>query len=649
VSAETQGSRKPNYTVSSFSGLFTQSLIAVMYHDADGKVAAVNQAACELLGLCGDELIGKDSLNTEWRGIQPDGMESVALDYSAKVALRSGQIVQNQIIGIYHPITNQQRWISVNSVPEFREGEIKPFQVFSTLTDITEERRLRQQLSESQENFTSFLNNLDQGVWIRDFKSGQLIFVNDAIGNLYGSPKEDFFEDSSRFYEKFIHPVDRSEVLNAHKIHLETGDDHEVKWRLVRSDGQIRSVKVRMFTFTLPGTSGIVYSAGLTSDSTEAYLSSEGNQLNRLKSDEFNKLTSNLLSTISHEFRTPITGIIGFSKLLQEPVTEEERHEFARHIEKSTYKLYKTLESILDYSVLDAKKVDLSPAIISIQESVRMVLERTEILAQEKGIYFQHSFCGADNMYFYPNLLDTLLKYVLDNAVKFTVDGGIRLVSKVNEHRIQIEVHDTGRGIATDLIPFVFDPFRQGSEGVARLYEGIGMGLAIVKRILDSIQGEITLMTNDHGGSSFYLDIPLPVKQEDVSLSALADQDRQGFSVLYVENNLTMQLVVKSILKNAKIDFAKQVEQALEAVKKTQYDLILLDVNPGQIDDGIQLLRKIRETPGYTETPVVMISAYSVNQLDEVKVNLHQVQYLSKPFSEKLLKTAVRQFFPDFN
>ena len=269
--------------------------------------------------------------------------------------------------------------------------------------------------------------------------------------------------------------------------------------------------------------------------------------------------------------------------------------------------------------------------------------------AQDKGLYFQQSYTGPDKVYFYPNILDSILKYLFDNAIKFTSEGGVRFLVDVADDTISIQVHDTGTGIPTESEPFIFEPFRQGNEGVARLYEGVGMGLAIVKKFLDSINGRIIYNTNEYGGSSIHINIPLPNRPEHLNVIDASKTDVGKIRVLYVEDNHIMHLLVKSMLKNTNIDFAKSVAQTLDSVANTKYDLILLDVNLGEQDNGIQLLSRIRTIPGYTDVPVVMITAYSVNELNDMKANFHQVEYLSKPFSEKQLKSAIKQFVPEYD
>jgi PAS domain S-box-containing protein len=629
--------------------LFVNSRDGVVFHDADGKIIAANPAACEILGVTMDEILGQTPMSLNLKAIHIDGSAFPGKDHPAMLALETGKSVENVTMGVHHPKTGNYRWIAVNAVPEFKSDEPKSFQVFSTFRDITAEFVLNKQVAESQAQFIAFLNTLDEGVWYRDFHTRELVFVNDAAARIFGIEKGEFFEDNSNRYEDFIHPSDRLKVITAQTEHFTTGKEVNIVWRLITSNNDLRHVRVRLFTFSLPGTGNKVFSAGLMSDITDEYLIQTNNDLQREKAEELNRLKSNLLSTISHEFRTPITGIIGFSKLLQEDVSDSERISFAQNIEKSTNRLYKTLESILDFSILDSKKVDLRPSVLSVKDSIKMTLDRTLLNAQDKGLYFQQSYIGPDKIYFYRNILDTILKYLLDNAIKFTSEGGIRFILEINSNTLIVQIHDTGSGIPSETIPHVFEPFRQGSEGVARLYEGVGLGLAIVKRYLDSINGEISLKTNEHGGSSFIVSIPLPQRQEHLNINFESPNGAEGFRILYVEDNPIMHLLVSSMLKNTAIDYVKNMAQTLEAVKKSRYDILLLDVNLGEKENGIKLLHEIRGMEGYSDVPVVMITAYSLTELEDMRANFHQVEYLSKPFSEKQLKSAIKQFLPQFD
>jgi PAS domain S-box-containing protein len=637
----------PKDSTEMFKRLLDAMTDGVMFQDHAGKITAVNPSIGEILGLPTDEIVGKDVTQLQCTFIREDGTVISEHDHPVMVALHTGNPIRNCILGITEASSSVTKWISISVVPMPGTCESDTASALTLVRDVSSEYKLKRHMTESQLHFKAFLDNLDEGAWYRDFQSGELLFVNDALANMFGIDKSDLFEEDVNRYIDFIHSDDRVAVVSGQNHHLSTGEPVAMNWKLVRADHSVRHVSLRLFCFTVPGTDNKTYSAGLMTDLTDQYLRMTDSDFQRERAEELNRLKTNLLSTISHEFRTPITGIVGFAKLLQDDIKEKDRIEFARHIEKSTVRLYKTLESILDYSVLDAKKVDLRPVRLSIQESTRMVAERYNTLTAEKGLYFQCQFSGEDQVYFYRNILDTILTHVLDNAIKFTTEGGIRLLFNVVHEAMHIEVHDTGSGIPPEYIPYIFEPFRQGSEGIGRLYDGVGMGLAIVKKYVETAGGTIELKKNEHGGSSFIIRIPLPELPETHNDMNASNHQSGRSRLLYVEDNQIMQLLVKSMLKSINIDFVKTAGAAIQKTSAHRYDVILLDINLNADTDGISLLNEIRSIEGYEHVPVVVITAYSLNELTDRNLNLHQVEYISKPFSERQLKTILKPFIPE--
>ena len=165
-------SKKPERLEEKFRGLFESMTQGVVYHDQSGAVVDANPAAARLLGLSKDQLMGRTSLDLRWRAIREDGTTLAGDDHPDKVAMRTGKPVENFIMGVNVPEEDRYRWISVSAVPQFREGENRPYRVFVTFTDITEIRTTQEALRDNQRLLERALSMAGLGYWELDLTKG---------------------------------------------------------------------------------------------------------------------------------------------------------------------------------------------------------------------------------------------------------------------------------------------------------------------------------------------------------------------------------------------------------------------------------------------------------------------------------------------
>jgi PAS domain S-box-containing protein len=165
--------------------LFETMVQGVLYQDAHGKIVAANPAAERILGLTIDQMIERTSVDARWRAIHEDGTEFPSETHPSKIALQTGKPVMNTVMGIFHPSEESYRWILVDAVPQFRPGEDRPYQVYTTFTDITQLKQSETALRESDERYQALLDRSNDLVYLHDFK-GNFIEVNVAVLILLG-------------------------------------------------------------------------------------------------------------------------------------------------------------------------------------------------------------------------------------------------------------------------------------------------------------------------------------------------------------------------------------------------------------------------------------------------------------------------------
>jgi len=224
--------------------------------------------------------------------------------------------------------------------------------------------------------------------------------------------------------------------------------------------------------------------------------------------EEMARIKSAFLTNMTHEVRTPLTVILGFTSMLKQGVRPQYQR-FVKVIERSGRRLLLMLDSILDLAQLEAGSVDVENTSFNVVDVVESVSELIRPMANEKGLTFQISK-PVDGAYVKKGqrLVARVLNNLLDNAVKFTEEGGIEVEVSEREDHVYVTIRDTGIGITDAFLPHIFDEFSQESTGLERTHQGSGLGLAVSKRLLDLIGGHIRVTSNKGAGSAFIVELP---------------------------------------------------------------------------------------------------------------------------------------------
>jgi PAS domain S-box-containing protein len=368
------------------------------------------------------------------------------------------------------------------------------------------------------------------------------------------------------------------------------------------------------------------------------------------KAEEMNRLKSNFLSNMSHELRTPLNGILGFASILSSSLDNPEYNIMAQSIFTSGKRLSETLNLILDLSKAETEDIVLHSENINIIPVVNRVVALFSESAAKKNLLLE-TVVADENLYanLDENLFERTINNLVSNAIKFTDNGKISVKARKEttegKEWICIQVKDTGIGIPEEKIDLIWEEFRQVSEGFSRSFEGTGLGLTLSKRIIELMNGVITVESKVGEGSVFtvkflssdYIPEVVEVKPEKEVLAANQVEKKMDLtslhSVLYVEDDLINQSVVKLYLKNLFIvETADDGEAALQLVAKKKYDLILMDINLGSGMDGMAVTKAIRKMPQYFDTPIVAVTAYAMES-DKIEfLSGGCSHYLAKPF-----------------
>ncbi len=230
------------------------------------------------------------------------------------------------------------------------------------------------------------------------------------------------------------------------------------------------------------------------------------------KAEEANRIKTNFLSNMSHELRTPLIGILGYAEILMEEFKNTPHEDMASIIFQSGNRLLETLNSILTISKIESEKFSVKYKYFDLNLIIKEVVSLFQSIANKKNILIE-THCSNDNMTIYSDvkIIREILNNLVNNAVKFTKSGSVIIQASINLeiNKLFLSVSDTGIGIPEDKLEIIFEEFRQASEGLARNFEGVGLGLAICKKYVDILKGNISVKSKLNQGSTFIVEIPL--------------------------------------------------------------------------------------------------------------------------------------------
>jgi signal transduction histidine kinase/ActR/RegA family two-component response regulator len=380
-------------------------------------------------------------------------------------------------------------------------------------------------------------------------------------------------------------------------------------------------------------------------EQTERTARTEAERASRIK-DEF-------LATLSHELRTPLHAILGWSQILRKSADVNQKiAEGLSVIERNARSQAQIISDLLDMSSIISGKVRLDVQTVALGTIVEAAVNTVRPAAEAKEIQLhvvldpQASTVRGD-----PNRLQQIFWNLLTNAVKFTPRGGWVAVTLVQvDSQLELTCADNGEGIDTPFLPHVFDRFRQADSSMERRHGGLGLGLSIVKQLVELHGGTIRAMSAGKGqGSSFKVSLPASAAFADspqapaspeptqalagASICDVPRVDLQGLKVLVVDDEADARALIRSLLEEcaAVVVTAASAEEAIALLAREQPDLIISDVGM-PVEDGYHLIRRIRalHDPG-CETPAIALTAYARVEDRRKAIEAGYQMHLAKP------------------
>lgn len=361
----------------------------------------------------------------------------------------------------------------------------------------------------------------------------------------------------------------------------------------------------------------------------------------RVRAEMASRAKSSFLANMSHEIRTPMNGILGTAELLSRTSLTADQAELTRTIHESSEAMLAVINSILDLARVEAGKLSLDPQPFRPSDLARKALALHGACANSKGVTLEMHLGGDTEGWREgdPTRLTQILNNTLGNALKFTERGRVEFsIEAPDDTTLLLKVEDTGIGMLPEQLDRVFDEFEQADVTVARRYGGSGLGLPIVRRLVDLMNGTIHMTSAVGIGTKVEIRLPIakiyPSEDKDEAETSEPMADLKGLRVLVAEDNKTNALILKRFLSDLQIEtvFTADGKEAVAAWQRDQFDLLIFDIRMPEMDGDLALqhIRELAERAG--AAPPLAIAATANVMEDQVQ------SYLESGFKAVLAK-----------
>ena len=611
--------------------LFRISPMGIIIMDENGIILEANETITKITLYSNDELIGKDI-----RLFTTEETKHVVSENILRII--KGETLETEVLNRRKDGSTRVFLLKENviTLPNGRPG------ILSVSSDITERKQAEEELRESEEWNKVILQTILSGVVVIDVDTCTIVEVNDMALELIGLSKEEVIGKSCH---KFICPAEKNNcpILNNGK----TVDLSEKK--LLTADGTSKDIIKSVVPIQFRGRKFLIESFV---DITELKKAQEEI---KLKNEELLKINSEkdkFFSIIAHDLRSPFNSFLGLTQVMAEELpslTKDEIQKFAISMRKSATNLFRLLENLLEWSRIQQGLIPFTQDYFQlfpiISESIEMVIES----AKNKEIKISYDIPTGLEVFADDNILQTIIRNLVSNAIKFTPKGGQIIISakSVSDNFVEIALKDTGIGLDKLMVDNLFrldiNTSRKGTEGEP----STGLGLIICKDFIEKHKGKLWVESEKGKGSTFYFTLPNKpqidknVHSKNNKLIEDTENQLKNLKILIAEDDEVSAMIITMLLKRFSMEVlvAKNGFEAVEICRNnTDIDLILMDIQMPEMD-GYEATKQIRKFN--TDIIIIAQTAHAFSKDKEKAIELGCNDYLTKPINDEELKQTI--------
>jgi hypothetical protein len=536
-----------------------------------------------------------------------------------------------------------------------RDTDGKPLRLIGSTIDISDRKLAEAALRESEWRFRRLVESNMFGVAFGDF-TGRFHYANDYFIKMVGYSREEIETGQVRWMD--ITPAEFLPLDERAGVELRTkGVAMQFEKEYIRKDGTRVPILIGSALLNAPYSQSqevITFYVDLTTQrqvQAELARSLAAEQAARADAETANRIKDEFLAVLSHELRSPLNPILGWTKLLQsQTYTPEETAQALATIERNAKLQAQLIEDLLDVSRILRGKMALTICPVNLVTTIEAALETVRLAAEAKNIQIDTNLDQSiGRVSGDAARLQQIIWNLLTNAVKFTPQGGRVEVSLMQVDSLaQIQVRDTGKGINPDFLPYVFDYFRQEDGAITRKFGGLGLGLAIVRHLTEQHGGTISVESaGENQGATFTVYFPLQanaaaVVEEDATPPQVLDL--RHLKILVVDDEADMRELMRIILISygAQVKVVASTIEVLNVLESWQPDLLISDIGMPEMD-GYMLLRQVRQLPPAQggQIPAIALTAYAGEYDQRQALAAGFQKHLPKPVEPGQLAEAI--------
>ena len=593
--------------------------------DNSGNIIHTNKSVIERLGYNAEELVE----------------QSVLMVHPEERRAEAGRIVGEMLAGTadFCPvplITKSGHFIPVETRVKLGHWDGKPA-IFGVSKDIS-------QIKLSEEKFSKAFQSNAALMAISGFEDGMFRDVNETFLKTLGFSRDEIIGKTSNSLNLFPDHAIRNNIARKIKEKVAIRD---VEVEVLKKDG---SLMTGLFSADLILIGNDLCFLTMMVDITDRIRAEEEIRQARAAAEKADLSKSEFLSRMSHELRTPLNSILGFAQLLDMAELNPGQKKGVGHIMRSGKHLLKMINEVLEISRIEAGRLSLNLEPIQIKSVIGEMLDTVQPLAEKRNIVLKMVTTSANQLYVTADrqLVNQVLLNLLNNGIKYNNEGGSVSVSTVQMPvdcagitYVRINISDSGKGISEKNLSKVFNPFERIGAEISET-EGSGLGLAVAKKLIDNMGGNIGVESEPGVGSTFWIELPLcdppkvlNEKSEDITVVESGFATKTG-TILYIEDDISNIELVEEIIGNQcpgiRLITKMNGEKVVDITMEYEPDLILLDLNLPGIP-GAEILKLLLDEEETRTIPVVIVSADAMPQQVEKMLNAGARRFLTKPLN----------------